>query len=646
MAFGRGNSNINISDMNDEYAVFSWWKPYIMQASGTAILFFGVALVRIAQWIAYHFFNHAPATAQLSWGTIITGLAVTFFIYKFYHRRGEQGNEVLIRFHPTITALMITAWATIAWNDNPTNWMFGELSLYLFFFGAIFLGVTWAGRRWSFKNFQQSEPVQQVNDWEVYGMGMTSSSRAESVPGGKKYKLKLDPKMSFHDLVDKLVFVAKKFGVKPEQVRLSEDDDPNFAYTTILDEIPFKRAISWQGPHNPGASIVDPIEFATYDTGSRPGLRLVTESGELMHWLTVGFTGAGKTAAWQAVYGTVLNRTEVSLIYIDPVKGVNSAMPLASGIEWFGDGFDQSIPIIDGIERAIKARMDYLSNNGKNKWMPGCGLNFIILHIEEAADFMSTAKEIKPVRDKLTRILRTARSAGIEIVYSLQRPDHKNIPTDLRSNLVGRACFGVTDKGEAEIGLSGIAKAAGALPQLLRNPGTFYLTGLGIDHSMAGNVLRSDYVDDMLLELAVDQGAQYRTPLDATTAAAFGSEYYAYRKDVETDNTEWQKIRRNRMPQAQPQEGTFKAPESDSESPTVEFNTQASKSDKASRTKSDKQFYIDNLWNYINQIDGEFTRKEVAKGFTLKAASWTYAQLAKWIDEDKLGENGNKLFIK
>lgn len=648
MAFGSSKAStrdVNFSDLNDEYAIAAWWKPYWMQASGAAIVFGFVALMRIVQWISYHFFDKMPATGFWTWGLVICGIIACIFVYKFYARRGEQGNEVLIRFHPTVSTALGFIWMIVAFNDHPLNWMFSEVSLGLFILGAGLIAFTWMARRWSFKNFQNNDaPV--ANEWEALGFGETSAMGNVPVPGGRKIKIKLDPKLTTADLLEKITLIAKKFKTNAKKIRIQEDpEDPNYAYVTRFDEEPFAETVAWKGPDKPGTSIAEGIEFATYDVGGRPELFLAGKDGaSCNHWLTVGMTGSGKTYGWQVIYGSVLNRRDVSLVYIDASKGVQSVMPLASGVEWFADGIEESLPVIDGIERAIKARTHHLTSKGLPHWKPGCGINFLIFHVEEAADFMGT----KEVEEKLKHIARAARSAGIAVVYSLQRATNDNLPTTLREQLEGRVTFKVGNKKENTIALSGISVEAGASPHTINVKGGFYMTGPNFDYEFAGNLMRTDAMDLMDLERAVDLGAANRTPLDRITAAAFGQAYERYRAQVANNETQWQVMRSNR------DSYLYENVKTESESvnePTTEYEKyEEPVKSKTSNFTSDPAVEAEALWKFIESMNlGKFKKVDIFKPYnaaTGKSKAWIYKQMDKWIDEGKLGDDAGNLFIK
>jgi hypothetical protein len=109
-------------------------------------------------------------------------------------------------------------------------------------------------------------------------------------------------------------------------------------------------------------------------------------------------------------------------------------------------------------------------------------------------------------------------------------------------------CFGVKMKSDARFGLSEYAIEAGATPHIWQDkkPAYHYLEAHGLDASMAGHPLRTDWLNIADLERQVDQNQGSRTPLDSTTSDALGLAYRAYRVKVLDGSTNWQELRRNR----------------------------------------------------------------------------------------------------
>src|SRR5699024_3886605 len=92
--------------------------------------------------------------------------------------------------------------------------------------------------------------------------------------------------------------------------------------------------------------------------------------------------------------------------------------------------------IIKTLKHVIKARTDYLGARGYKAWAPGCGLSFLVLQIEEASIFL---EDLDP--DEIKAVAKAARSAGLALKLSLQRPSHDELDTTARSQFGGVACY-------------------------------------------------------------------------------------------------------------------------------------------------------------------------------------------------------------
>jgi len=647
--------NYNIANETGEF-IYNDTKVYLFPLVSAGIALGLAAFFRLGMWTMINFTEYNNPWLVTIGATILI-LIVAGLLIKLgsdlYRLREFVNSELHLQKQANISGWVIASFFVFAMWENFGEWMFGPLTLVYFVVGALGISGSWAIRRWSDKR-KARMPVEEViktSFWEEAGFGSTNEVACHAIAGGYLHKIKLDPKVTTKDLQDKSTLIAKNYNTNVKKIRIVEDpDDTNYAHITKFDNEPFANEKLWVGPHNPGVSIAEPIEIATYDIGNRQSIYLSGKNNaSCHHWLTVGMSGSGKTYAWQNIYASVLNRREVSLVYIDSSKGVASGMPLASGIEWFAWDMDSAIDVISGIQRAIKARQSYLTQKGLPYWKPGCGINFIIFHVEEAADYISN----KEANDKLTHIARAARSAGIALIYSLQRATNKELPVTLREQLEGRMTFKVGQKKENALALSGTSQEAGAQAQNIPVKGGFYMTSPYIDDFYAGNVLRVDAFDEDDLMRAVEIGKDNRTPLDNVTASAFGSAYINYRNEVSNGTTEWQRIRNNR---------TFDIKNDDTveyQNIKTEYQTfdtgiknEDIKSNRSQNLKSDPQAEKAKLLEYIKSIKSvneEFTFTEIQKDYTekfgvVKGTVWT--RMRALVDEDSLGMNGKMYFLK
>lgn len=535
-------SNRTLRVTKDEWTFFGTLLPYVAMVVGSILTLLLGVVTRIGIMLQHTYGDAdiSSASKLLTWITVISCLILSTIAWKLFSQRRGQ----FIAPHATVTVIAVHLWLILAiWQDSG-EWLFGAPTLYAFFYGAIIVAVSWCIRRWALRD-EESFSEEPENPFEAAGLGEARIDKRNSkeVAGGHKFRLRLPIGKTIEDAKNKRTALAQIAGKPRTLVHVSET--PNAVEgqvdITILKEDPFKQPFWWQGPEHPGESIVLPISYATYDTGERPSLYIAGKNGaSSQHFLTMGMSGAGKSKAWQVIYGSVLARKEVSVIFGDPAKGMQTGGPLASGLEWFATTYDECLEQIQAVIRSIPARTDYLTSRGLDHWQSGCGLNFVIFHLEEAARFAEV--------DELVEMIEAARSAGICIVISLQKATNDRLKTSARYNLGGNMCFGVKMKSDARFGLSEYAIEAGAMPHIWQDkkPGYHYLEAHGLDATMAGHSLRSDWIDIADLERQVDGASHVRTPLDSTTTDALGLPYAQYRAKVTEGSTNWQQLRRNR----------------------------------------------------------------------------------------------------
>ncbi|HEY0109656.1 MAG TPA: hypothetical protein VGB67_08525, partial [Fibrella sp.] len=232
-------------------------------------------------------------------------------------------------------------------------------------------------------------------------------------------------------------------------------------------------------------------------------------------------------------------------------------------------------------------------------------------------------------------------------------------------NLGGNMCFGVKMKRDAAFGLSEYAIEAGATPHLWQDrfKGYHYLEADGLDSRLAGNPLVTDWIDTAHLEREVDNGAQYRTPLDSTTADVLGYAYQAYRERVANGTANWQELRRNRnvRPANNDTATTVEMPRITGSQLELPFNVIDSTFAEEKITDETLQDLItprtnnlgvtpeeriaaeNEMWQVIQDLhdNGQvsFSAKDITARFTTRQASWVTKKLKAWTKEGRLAED-------
>ncbi|MFI1169302.1 hypothetical protein ACH4UM_38525 [Streptomyces sp. NPDC020801] len=331
------------------------------------------------------------------------------------------------------------------------------------------------------------------------------------------------------DLARRIPAMASALKLGKGRITHTVDDDDSSQVTLRVQVADLlKEGFPWRGPSAFGASIGDvPIRTGRYEDGEDVLLNLTgmlrdpgpLSNGNVEHCIAMGVNGAGKTQGNQLIIVECGTRTEVSVIVIDCSKFQQDFGHVRHGIEWPIDKKDAARRFFKILPNAIEKRTDFLAAKGLSKWEPGCGLNFLVIIGEEAADFAADNEHYQ-------KILRTARAAGIWILTSIQRATHNNMDTDSRANSPAGLCFGLRDGADSQYCLPDEAVEAGAWPQWgNRKPGYHYAAGLGIPEERWHVTARTELASKRDQADAVTAGAAIRTPLDAITAEAFGDLY-------------------------------------------------------------------------------------------------------------------------
>lgn len=641
------NTSRTLRVTKDEWTFFGTLLPYLAMIMGGVLTFLLGVITRLGIMAQYKF-GDTPidsSSKAITWIVVISMLILSAIAWKLFNQR--RGH--FVAHHATITVVLAHLWILMAIWQHKGSWLFGTPTAYAFFYGSIVVALSWCIRKWAVRDeegFIQEGDM--VNPFEEAGLGAAriDGRNSKAIAGGHKFRLKLPIGKSIEDAKNKKIAIAQIAGKPRTLVHVASTGSgvEGEVDVTILDGDPFKEKHWWAGPESPGGSIVEPISYATYDTGIRPDLYIAGKNGgSCQHFLTMGMSGTGKSKAWQVIYGTVLNRKEVSVIFGDPAKGMQTGGPLAAGLEWFATTEQECMEQIEAIERAIVARTNYLTSKGLDHWVRGCGINFLIFHLEEAARFAKV--------DELIELIEAARSAGISIVISLQRATNDRLKTSARYNLGGNMCFGVKMKRDASFGLSEYAIEAGAAPHMWQDKfqGYHYLEANGLDATMAGHPLVSDWIDTSFLEQQVDAGYSIRTPLDDITADALGPHYAAYRRRVLDGVTNWQELRRNRGHDGNTWEMGNTPPQSQAIQEELPFNVMVDQPTETKtvataswgfntpteETEAMRQHLRDIIADFKSHGKNTFTPGEVkTAGFQGRSDAWLTQNLKKLVREE------------
>lgn len=277
---------------------------------------------------------------------------------------------------------------------------------------------------------------------------------------------------------------------------------------------------SWPGASQPGASIAEPLRAGVYGDGRDAVVNLTgCPDGSAEHLLVTGISGAGKTDGVVGLVADGLTRRQVCWLVLDTRKAIQSYGHLAPYL-WLESDAKRVRLLLRRLAQVITARTTYLGEHGYKDWRPGCGLTYLIVVLEEAYDLVDDGR--------YDQVAFAARSAGISLISSIQRPTYDTMSTSWRSQHAAFWCFGTRTADDATYGLPD-ALAGLVHPEAWgkNKPGYSYLGGHGVTDDDVTRPLRSYRLDHLRDQLAAYVSAWRRhlglgVEVDPVTAEAFG----------------------------------------------------------------------------------------------------------------------------
>lgn len=328
------------------------------------------------------------------------------------------------------------------------------------------------------------------------------------------------------DLGSRIKHIAGELGVSPTSIRIVPDPDrADQATLVVVPKDELKTTTVWPGPSAPGASIVDPVAVGIYEDGQQAILWFPYDEKtkrNATHYLAAGMNGSAKSTGISVAMADSLTRRDVIVWAVDPSKGMQTFAAFLPYLDWVEMTEAGGNQMIDALSQVITARANQLGQHGFKNWTPDAyeqlGMPYMIVWIEEAAKFFRNGTEMEG-------LVMEARSAGISVIISLQRPSSTSMPTDVREQLGGVLCFGVKGSTTADMALPDDVRDAGARPEAWENrkPGYAYLVAPGVDEERYATPLRTYLIDDD--QIGGTLAVMPRTPIDSVTAQAAGEAY-------------------------------------------------------------------------------------------------------------------------
>lgn len=322
--------------------------------------------------------------------------------------------------------------------------------------------------------------------------------------------------------------IAGELGVNPNSIRIVADgEDAALGEFVFIPKDMLTKGADWPGPSSPGGSITDPVVVGIYEDGDLEQFWLPADEKarrNATHFGVFGMNGSAKSTGMTFALLDVLTRRDVIVWAADPAKGMQTFGPLLPYLDWAEMTLAGGEAMIDALPQVITARADELGRHGFKNWTPEAfeklGMPYIVVLIEESAKFFRNGSELEPV-------VEGARSAGISVIVSQQRPSSTSMPTDVREQLGGIFCFGVKGSTTADMALPDEVRDAGARPEAWENrkPGYNYLVAPGVDEERYPMKARTwnPISDDEIGATLAQHSPQ--TPAGPTTTMAAGEAY-------------------------------------------------------------------------------------------------------------------------
>lgn len=487
---------------------------YVMPWATTA------AMVPIG-WVAHLAWGDAGATTGLAAaGITAVGATVTWVAHRLCRARTWYAAVMA-----PATAGGMTAWmavATVAGVGRP--WVD-----FLVLGGGLLAGLS------NVHTWQKSQGPGQGQGATVFDRPLPSWEEIAETVGLRGTRMRvtsdnelrrtgvvqLRPGDTVEEIQGSLSAIASALRLPRRSVRAVEDpDDCSRAAVTIVKRDVLRDPIEWKAldEKEVGISIADaPLELGMYEDG----LPFFDDLFD-HHTMTVGTSGSGKSTYAKLKAIRVAARSDAVVLAVDVAKGSQTLGPIEGAILWPAYTMKDARALLGAIKRAVTARASYLGSKGLANWERGCGLVFLHVLLEEAAQLVDI--------EEIVTLGQLARSAGIHLEASLQRATYTNIDTDARSNFNSRICLGLAPEEDASKVLPEQVIDAGAAPEQWadRRQGCAYAAVKSAAPERHATPLRFHNASNADLAEAANALPEQDSKLDPITRRAFGAEYAAY----------------------------------------------------------------------------------------------------------------------
>ncbi|MFE3085695.1 plasmid transfer protein TraB [Streptomyces albidoflavus] len=511
----------------------------------------GMGGVGLAGLLGHLKWADSPAAAT---GLTLTSVAVTGGAYLIGKTASKQR-----RIHSAVTTAFGSAWLTAACLAGPTAGPMDDIYLM----GGPALALSWNVRQLMRHNPDSTGAGTDAGLMEKIGLARARIGAAKVEPNRVSAPLALAAgEQTNEDAAKALKLLASALDLPTSAVRyVPNADSSRRGELVIVPEDMLAQPVEWAGPSNLGGSIAEPLVIGRYDDGAPLQLWLPGDPDvgrNSTHVLVAGVSGSGKGDAALNLLTEVLSRRDVIVWFSDP-KAFQDFGPLRPGLDWAVEGGTGTETMVKAVETAIPARTKWLGQHGYRQWSQaaaqdqndpehscrndsracGCpGMPFLVAWMEEAANTLRNLGD-----DAFTGIAQEARSAGISLIVSLQRPSYDQMSTSTRASLPSVIALGCDPRDEG-FALPDAVIDQGAHPGAWgnRRPGYCYVVSPGIDevrYPSPGRTqqftVRATALMEQLAAWAQENGAD-ADRITAGAATAVAGAHYTGRTTPDTGN--------------------------------------------------------------------------------------------------------------
>ncbi|MFI7274112.1 plasmid transfer protein TraB [Streptomyces sp. NPDC049879] len=496
----------------------------------------GVKHPRTRPWLAVAAELPASLAAHAAWGDsppAAMGMTLAAGVLTAATWWAGAGTAAARRLHATASTGAATAYLVVGTVTDPLD---PTLLSTLVIGGAVGAG-SWNIRQALRANPDASKEGEKASETGVLvkaiGQARASLRRKPEVEPNR-----VTAPLQLHDVTpaelgNRIDAIAVELGISPTSIRIMPDPDrADRPDLVIVPQDMLRDGAAWPGPSRMGSSITDPIPVGLYEDGQEAVLWFPAApdgSRNATHYGIAGMNGSGKSAGLSIAIAEALTRRDAIVWAADPSKGQQTFGPFLPYLDWAETSMAGAEAMAGALPHVITARADALGRAGFKNWTPAAfdqlGMPYLICWFEESAKLFREGVE-------LDGVVQEARSAGISVILSQQRPSSTSMPTDVREQLGGFLCFGVKGATTADMALPEDVRDAGARPEAWQNrkPGYAYLVAPGIDEDRYAIPMRTYRTDDDQITGALTIAP--RPAADPITATAAGDAY--------TDRTRYQ----------------------------------------------------------------------------------------------------------